>query len=77
MPCVDPFGCVQNHSCLKAIMGSTFAAWIAGYKPKRIPMLMLIRSGRRIPLRVITVIIPEKYVIRNGISAPGACWKDC
>ncbi|GAH55335.1 unnamed protein product [marine sediment metagenome] len=33
-------------------------------------MVMLIRSGSRIPFKVITVIILEKYVIKNGIRAP-------
>ena len=58
------------HSCLKATMGSTLAACMAGYNPKRMPMVMLIRSGSRIPFKVITVIIPEKYVIKNGIRVP-------
>ena len=51
-------------------MGSTLAAFTAGYNPKRMPMVILIRSGSRIPFNVITVIIPEKYVIKNGIRAP-------
>jgi len=51
-------------------MGSTLAACTAGYNPKRMPMVMLIRSGTRIPCKVITVVIPEKYVIKNGIRAP-------
>ena len=51
-------------------MGSTFAACIAGYNPKRIPIVTLIERGRRIPFKVITVIIPEKYVIKNGIRVP-------
>jgi hypothetical protein len=41
-------------------MGSTLAACMAGYSPKRIPIVTLIERGKRIPFQVITVIIPEK-----------------
>ena len=51
-------------------MGSTLAACMAGYSPKRMPIVTLIERGSRIPFQVITVIIPEKYVIKNGIRAP-------
>jgi hypothetical protein len=58
------------YSCRKATIGSTLAARMAGYIPKRIPIVTLIESGSRIPFNVINVIIPEKYVIKNGIRVP-------
>jgi hypothetical protein len=48
------------YSCLKATMGSTLAACIAGYNPKIMPIVMLMNSGNRTPSNVMIVVMPEK-----------------
>ena len=61
-----------GHSCLKAMMGSTLAAFAAGYKPKIIPTPTLINRGSNMLSRVITVGILAKYVIIEGMIIPTA-----
>jgi len=48
------------YSCLSDSMGSTWAAWMAGYNPKTMPIVMLMDSGSRTPDSVMSVIMPEK-----------------
>ena len=50
----------NNHSCLKAMIGSTFAALAAGYSPKTIPTPTLIKNGSNMLSTVITVGILAK-----------------
>jgi len=52
------------HSCRRATMGSTWAAWMAGYRPNKMPTVMLMSRGRKTPFHVRMVAMPEKCVIR-------------
>jgi hypothetical protein len=59
-----------NYSCLKATIGSTLEARTAGYKPKIIPIFVLINKENKILPGVITVSIPAKQMINKGMRIP-------
>jgi len=50
----------RPYSCRRATIGSTRAARMAGYSPKTMPIVMLIKSGSKTPESVISVVMCEK-----------------
>lgn len=54
------FRLLTYYSCRSAMIGSTLAARIAGYKPKTSPITKLITKGSAMLAGVITVGMPAK-----------------
>ena len=52
------------------MIGSSFAALIAGYNPKIIPVAVLIPNDNN-KFHIVTIVgMPANFVTRNGINKP-------